>query len=204
MSQKRKNRHLLKNYDDFSFFHQKKCYHSSETRFSALTRSDYQKCISVWTELVIPLKSLLVGLHYFLISSESSHGHQHSGFRGVEVGNYGVRNRKAVRREDEFVGPAVERFHLVISGDKGLKPPYHSNADRKDLMTGILGAVDLCGCLRSDDKPLGIHLVLGQVLHIHCAEVSYAHMQGDVGLVDILEYHPVKQFTTEMKAGSRR
>ena len=121
----------------------------------------------------------------------------------MEIGDYAVRNRKTVRRENEFVGPSVERLHLVVCSDKGFQTADDGNTHCQHFVAGILGGIDQLCRLRGDNEPLGIHLVLGQVLHIHRTEMAYAHMQGNVSLVDILEYHSVEEFPAEMQTCRR-
>ena len=70
-------------------------------------------------------------------------------------------------------------------------------------MAGTLGGVDFLCRLFADDHPLAVHLVLGEVLDVHGAEVPYAHVYGDESLVYILENHPVEQFTAEVETGCR-
>ena len=55
-----------------------------QERFYMLFLDD-QECVSVRSELVTLVKSHLVGVHNLLIATESGNGHQHRGFRKMEV-----------------------------------------------------------------------------------------------------------------------
>jgi len=117
----------------------------------------------------------------------------------VEIGNDGCRNREAVGREDELVGPVVKRPDLVIGGHECLKTPHNGGAHREHLIAVVLRPVDHLAGLLADDEPLGVHLVLGQILDIDIAEIADAHVQSDESLFDVLQYHPVEQFAAEDK-----
>ena len=70
-------------------------------------------------------------------------------------------------------------------------------------MSVSFGLVDELGSLRRDDEPLGIHLMLRQVLYIHFTEVPDSHVEGDECLVYILENHSVEELAAKVEAGCR-
>ena len=160
-----------------------------------------QEGVSIRTETVALLEGDAVGVHDLLISSEGGYGHQHSGLRQVEIGDRRVRDDVFIRREDELVGPAVEGIDLPVGGDIGLDSAHDGNADCEYLVAGAVGAVDIgCGLL-GNNQPFGVHPVLREVLDVDAAEVADTHVDGDEGLVNVLENHPVEQFTAEVESG---
>ena len=121
----------------------------------------------------------------------------------MEVGNDGVRHSISVWRENELVRPSVIRLNLIVCGDICLQTAHDSHADCQNLMSFCLGLVyDFC-TFRSDDKSLGIHFVLGQILDIHLAEITDTHVLSYECLVYVLESHHVKELPAEMKSCGR-
>ena len=60
-------------------------------------------------------------------------------------------------------------------------------------MAGKLGLVNQIACLLADHHLLRIHLVLGKVLHLNIVEVAQTAMQGDISLVDTVDFHTLHQ-----------
>ena len=50
---------------------------------------------------------------------------------------------------------------------------------------------------------LGVHLVLGEILHIYCTKMAKTHMQGKEGLLYPLNLHSFKELPAEMQPCSR-
>ena len=158
----------------------------------------HQHRIAIRTEAVVFLQGDLVGVHDLVESAESRHCHEHRGLRHMEARDDGVGNGELVRREYELVCPSVEGLDLMGCRDISLKTPHHCRADGDDLVAAVFGLVDDLASLVGDYEPLGIHAVFGQILDIDPAELSDPHVDGDEGLVYILEDHPVEQLPTEM------
>lgn len=78
----------------------------------------------------------------------------------MKVGDKGGRNGEPVRRKDELVGPAVESVDLVVGGDIGLESARDRDSYGQNLMSGMLGGVDLVRGLRRDYQAFGFHLML--------------------------------------------
>ena len=121
----------------------------------------------------------------------------------MEVGDEGVGHRELIRREDELVGPAVEGADLFLGRDVGLEGAGHRHADGEDLVAARLGAVDRGGGLLGDRELLGVHLVLGEVFHVHVVEMGVAHIEGQEGGVDVADLHFLEEDLAEVQAGRR-
>ena len=70
-------------------------------------------------------------------------------------------------------------------------------------MTFQLGLVHQFASFLRDNHLLRIHLVLGKVLNLNLVEVAQSAMQGDVSLVDTVDFHTLHQLAGEVKTGSR-
>ena len=151
-----------------------------------------QHSISVRSELVSFLESDFIGVHDVLETSEGCNGHEHRGFRGMEVGHDRIRDGEFVWREDELVGPCVHRIHFPARGHVGLKRTDDGHTDSHYLVAFTLGPVDDIGGFLIDDVSLCIGAVLGQVLDIHSAEMSDTHVYCYERLVYVLENHSVE------------
>ena len=100
------------------------------------------------------------------------------GFGMVEVGDHHVGDGEVVRREDEFVGPAVVGTDFAGDGDGALDGAHGGGADNTDFVAIVLCIHDGVASLRRDVHLFGIHAMLGKVFDFDVLKVANATMEG--------------------------
>ena len=132
----------------------------------------------------------------------------------ISIGNYRVNNIKYFEDHEGFTIFKCDILHNdkkigTFSEDYMCGPNNYTfdnnfNEELLKLRKTAANFFDkyLAG-LRGDDKPFGVHPMLGQILHIDPAELADAHVFCDERLVDVLENHSVEQLAAEMRTRGR-
>ena len=111
----------------------------------------------------------------------------------IEVGYCTIGESEFVWREDELVGPAIECLHHTIGTYGCLCGLRHAGTYGTHAVTIQLGLVYQVSSLLSNDHLLRIHLIFGQILYLYFVEVAQTAVQGDVSLVDTVDFHALHQ-----------
>src|SRR5665647_1873410 len=106
----------------------------------------------------------------------------------MKVGYHTVGNTEIIRRENEFVGPALKRFKHAIGRDRSLKCPHHGSTNGTDTMLLFFGSIDNIYRFLFDPDLFRVHLVFGQILHINTSEVSEANVKRDLSKIYSLDF----------------
>ena len=68
-------------------------------------------------------------MHHVIISAKCCNHHQQSGFRHMEVGDHRIRNTEFIRRENEFVCPAVKWFQFSLRWHGSFNSTHYSSSN---------------------------------------------------------------------------
>ncbi len=112
--------------------------------------------------------------------------------------------RKAVAGRDEDVGRAGPAARAPSSRAGTLQQTQRGRADSDDAPAPRLGRVQRVGGCLADRTGLGVHLVVGGIVHLHRQERTGADMQGDEAALDAFGIECGKQLGREMQARSGR
>ena len=121
----------------------------------------------------------------------------------MEVGDHAGSQGEIIGREDKLVRPSLKLLQAGIRTDSCFNSTHDGSTDHTHLMPLILGLVHCLHGIRIDKHLLGVHLMLGQILHINLPVVTQTGMQRQVGELTVLDLQTFHQLTAEMQAGSR-
>ena len=121
----------------------------------------------------------------------------------MEVGDHAVSHREGVRREDELVGPAVERLDFTINRLGGLQGFHGGGADGKHIVVPLVSRIDQVAAFLVHIHLFRVTLMFGEVLHFDVAEVAHARMQGEFGERGSDDFEAFHEDLAEMQACGR-